>query len=192
MFRQLFINMKKSFFFGGLLLAVALIGVACSKGPINNSTSMQILSSEFKPGQPIPVKYTCDGENSIPPLEIVQVPEEAVSLVLIMDDPDVPKDLRPDGNFDHWLAWNISPRTKEIKEGVEPDGIIGNNSRGDSGYTGPCPPDREHRYFFKLFALDTMLEIPQSTMKADLEAAMKGHILQQAVLMGVYNRPQNQ
>ncbi|MDP2650809.1 MAG: YbhB/YbcL family Raf kinase inhibitor-like protein [bacterium] len=150
---------------------------------------MRLESSAFEHEGVIPAKYTCDGGNINPPLKISEVPEGAKSLVLIMDDPDVPKNLRPDGMWDHWLVWNIPPATTEIPEGQEPAGVVGKNTGGSFGYRGPCPPDREHRYFFKLYALDTMFDLsPETTTKSDLEAAMQKHILSQAELMGRYNR----
>ena len=163
---------------------------------------MRLESPIFEHKGSIPSKYTCDGENISPPLKISGVPEGAKSLVLIMDDPDVPKSIRPDGMWDHWLTWNIPPETAEIPEGQDlpalPDRqaggrqgrwVVGKNTGGSFGYRGPCPPDREHRYFFKLYALDTTLDLPaDTTTKADLEKAMEGHILSQAELMGRYNR----
>lgn len=153
---------------------------------------MKLESSAFEHEGVIPAKYTCDGENVSLPLRITEVPANVKSLVLIMDDPDVPKHLRPDGIWDHWLVWNISPETTEIFEGKEPQGTIGKNTGGKFGYQGPCPPDREHRYFFRLYALDTILDLaPDTTMKTDLEAAMQGHILAQTELMGRYNRAES-
>ncbi|MBI2506745.1 MAG: YbhB/YbcL family Raf kinase inhibitor-like protein [Candidatus Colwellbacteria bacterium] len=153
---------------------------------------MKLESSAFQNNQSIPSKYTCDGENISPPLIISEVPEGAKSLVLIMDDPDVPKNLRPDGMWDHWLVWDIPPVATEIREGTSPPGVVGKNTGGKTGYAGPCPPDREHRYFFKIYALDTMLDLSaETTTKADLEAAMQGHISGQAELMGRYNRTGN-
>ena len=150
---------------------------------------MKLESSTFENNGLIPPKYTCDGENISSPLQISGVPEDAKSLVLIMDDPDVPKDIRPDGMWDHWLVWNIPPATTEIPEGQEPAGVVGKNTGGSFGYRGPCPPDREHRYFFKLYTLNVMLDLsPETTTKSDLEAAMQNHILSQAELMGRYNR----
>ena len=150
---------------------------------------MKLESPVFEHEGIIPAKYTCDGGNINPPLKISEVPEGAKSLVLIMDDPDVPKNLRPDGMWDHWLVWNIPPATMEIPEGQEPAGVVGKNTGGSFGYRGPCPPDREHRYFFKLYALDTMFDLsPETTTKSDLEAAMQKHILSQAELRGRYNR----
>lgn len=151
---------------------------------------MQLTSSSFQHGSSIPSTYTCDGNNTNPPLSISDVPEGTRSLVLIMDDPDVPTSIRADGNWDHWLIWNIPADTKEIPENSVPNGaVVGKNTGGDNRYGGPCPPDRQHRYFFKLFALDTLLNLPNdSTTKADLLMAMDNHILAKAELMGTYNR----
>ena len=150
---------------------------------------MKIVSTAFEPNQLIPAKYTCDGENINPLLQWSDAPEGTESLVLIMDDPDVPKSIRSDGIWDHWLVWNIPPETTEIGKGEEPMGTVGKNTSGNFGYQGPCPPDREHPYFFKLYALDQTLDLPrETTTKKDLEAAMNGHILAQAELMGRYER----
>lgn len=150
---------------------------------------MNITSPAFGHNQSIPAKYTCDGENINPPLLISAVPPEAKSLVLIMEDLDVPKYIKPDGMWDHWLVWDMLPATTEILEGREPRGIIGENSGGGKGYAGPCPPDREHRYFFKLFALDlASLGLPDSASKAEVEKAMESHVLAEAHLIGHYQR----
>lgn len=151
---------------------------------------MKIKSRAFENGGVIPAKYTCDGENINPSLEISEVPDGAVSLALIMDDPDVPKSVRPDGVFDHWILWNIPAGVSSIAEGSLPNCVIGKNTRGNNQYTGPCPPDREHRYFFKLYALDTELKLdPNSGGKVDLLDAIAGHVLAEAELMGRYERP---
>ena len=153
------------------------------------SSNMKITSSAFGHNQSIPSKYTCDEDNTNPPLEFSDLPEGTVSLALIMDDPDVPKHLRPDGNWDHWLVWNIPGDTTGIPEATVAPGVTGKNTGETNKYQGPCPPDREHRYFFKLYALDTMLELdPQTTTKADIEQAMDGHTLDKAELIGLYNR----
>ena len=149
---------------------------------------MKIESSAFENNGTIPEKYTCDGENISPPLEFTGIPNNAVSLVLLMDDPDVPTSLRPDGMFDHWVVWNIPAGTQGIAEGQVPDGVEGKNTAGGNGYTGPCPPDREHRYFFKLYALDTTLELSPDSVKKDVEALMKGHVLEEAEIVGRYDR----
>lgn len=169
-------------------------GISCQSGkeqqqPLSLSQSdMQILSSAFENEGLIPSKYTCDGENINPPLEIREVPDSARSLVLLMDDPDVPRSIRPDGMWDHWTVFNIPASTAMIEENSVPAGVVGLNSSGAGKYGGPCPPDREHRYFFKLYALDTMLDLSASATKADVEKAMDGHINAEAVLVGKYNR----
>lgn len=154
----------------------------------NIFTSMNIQSSAFQNGMPIPEKYTCDGADTNPPLSFLDVPAEAKSLVLFMDDSDVPKSIRPDGMWDHWVVFNILPDTREIKEDAIAPGVYGKNTFGKTAYGGPCPPDREHRYFFKLYALDGVLDLPEGASKKDVEQAMEGHILAKAELMGTYNR----
>jgi Raf kinase inhibitor-like YbhB/YbcL family protein len=149
---------------------------------------MKLTSSAFSQGEKIPSIYTCDGDNINPPLEITGVPHDAKSLVLIMDDPDVPKNLREDGMWDHWVVFNIPPDTRIVEENSEPEGTPGTGTNGETGYFGPCPPDREHRYFFKLFALDTLLDLPEKTTKTAVENAMAGHVLFHAELMGRYER----
>ena len=149
---------------------------------------MKLSSPAFQHKGTIPEKYTCDGGNITPPLIISSVPSGALSLTLIMDDPDVPKDLKPDGMWDHWIVFNIPPGLSEIKEGEEPEGTHGMGSSQNLDYFGPCPPDREHRYFFKLYALDTKLDLPEKSGKQEVENAMKGHILAETELMGRYNR----
>jgi Raf kinase inhibitor-like YbhB/YbcL family protein len=146
---------------------------------------MKLTSSAFKNGQKIPSRYTCNGENLSPPLGIADVPEGTRSLALIMEDPDVPKNIRKDGMWDHWMVFNMPPDLSEIQEATEPRGTAGKGTNGEAGYFGPCPPDREHRYFIKLFALDTKLELPAKSTKADVEKAMDGHILAQTELMGL-------
>jgi Raf kinase inhibitor-like YbhB/YbcL family protein len=149
---------------------------------------MQISSPSFKHHEAIPSTYTCDGANINPALIISEVPSQAKSLVLIMDDPDVPKFVREDGLWVHWLMWNIKPDTTLIPENTAPLGIVGKNTRDLNAYGGPCPPDREHRYFFKLYALDVILDLAATADKKQLEQAMQGHIIEQTELIGVYNR----
>lgn len=153
--------------------------------------TLSLTSPAFQTGTSIPSQFTCDAENVSPPLSIAGVPEGAKSLVLIMDDPDVPKALKPDSVFDHWALFNISPETKEIAQAGSA-GTAGANGAGKNQYTGPCPPREyepsEHRYFFKLYALDIMLDLPAGASKADVLQAMEGHVLEQAELMGKYRR----
>ena len=150
---------------------------------------MKLSSPVFEHGGKIPPKYTCNGENINPPLTISGVPSGAESLVLIMEDPDVPRNLRADGMWDHWIVFNIPPDTLEIPEGKEPQGIHGRGTGGNFDYMGPCPPDREHRYFFKLFALDGKLDLAKGAGKGEVEKAMEGRILEKFELMGLYEQP---
>lgn len=155
---------------------------------ITPTNAMTITSTAFEHNELIPAKYTCDGENINPPLTFSNLPQNAKSFVLLMDDPDVPKNLKPDGVFDHWVVYNIPPTTKEFAENSAPPGTQGTNGAGKAAYTGPCPPDREHRYFFKLYALDTELDFPNPPSKSQVEQAMQGHIIAQSELMGRYNK----
>jgi Raf kinase inhibitor-like YbhB/YbcL family protein len=154
---------------------------------------MKITSNAFPHDGAIPPEFTCDGANKIPPLTFEAVPAEAKSLVLVVEDPDVPKGMVPGDVFDHFVVFNIPPKTEGMKEvdTVLP-GTYGENSAGQSAYTGPCPPDREHRYFFKLFALDTQLALKKGSKKKEVLEAMEGHVIAKAELVGRYNRPQNQ
>ena len=150
---------------------------------------MKIISTVFSEGAPIPPKYTCDGENKSIPLKWQDIPDGTKSLALIMDDPDAPM-----GTWVHWVVYNLPPTIKELKEGLSTAPILANsavqgrNSSKKTGYSGPCPPDREHRYFFKLYALDCMLESLLGLTKAALLEAMQGHILEECQTFGVYDR----
>ncbi len=149
---------------------------------------MKITSPAFEEGGIIPSLYTCEGKNISPPLLFLSLPKNAKSLVLIMDDPDVPKTLRPSGMYDHWIVFNIPPSTQKIEQNEAPAGVQGKNTGGKNQYTGPCPPDREHRYFFKLYALDTLLNLKEGVTKEEVENAMRGHIIDQCQLMGRYEK----
>ncbi len=149
---------------------------------------MKITASEFKNGGKIPPKFTCDGNNVNPELHIADVPEKARSLVLIMDDPDVPEFVRADRMWVHFVVFNIPANVRTIPENSIPPGVMGKGTGDKMVYEGPCPPDREHRYFFKLYALDCMLDLHEGATKKEVEKAMIGHILTQAELMGVYDR----
>lgn len=142
---------------------------------------MKLSSAAFKDGQVIPAEHTCDGADRIPPLDIADVPENAKSLALIVDDPDAPM-----GVWDHWVVWNIPASTKRIA--AQPSGVAGKNSWGKLSYGGPCPPSGTHRYFFKLYALDALLDLPAGSNKQSLIAAMKGHLIAEATLLGTYRR----
>ena len=150
---------------------------------INYNTNMILASSAFENNGAIPSEFTCDGSNVSPPLSISDVPKNAKSLALIMDDPDAPV-----GTFTHWTVWNISPQKPQFSKGEKISLPQGKTSFGKLGYGGPCPPSGTHRYFFKLYALDTLLDIDESSNKKDLEQAMNGHIIEQATLVGKYTR----
>lgn len=149
---------------------------------------MLLTSSAFQQGGEIPSKFTCDDKNINPHLRISGVPSGAKSLVLIVDDPDVPVAVRKDRMWVHWVVFNIPPTVHEIAEHSRPPGTQGKNTGGTLEYQGPCPPDREHRYFFKLYALDNMLSLKEGATKEEVEKAMAGHILTQTELMGRYER----
>ena len=147
-------------------------------------SELKITSAAFVTNGYIPARFTCDGTDISPPLEIANVPGEAKSLALIVDDPDAPV-----GMWVHWVVWNIDPLTREIAEDNVPrDAAQGKNDWKRNSYGGPCPPSGVHRYFFKLYALDSRLNLGTGTTKADLEKAMHGHILAKAELIGLYKR----
>lgn len=147
---------------------------------------MKLKSNAFENNERIPSKYTCDGDNVNPQLSISEVPKNAKSLVLIMDDPDA---IKPAGKvWDHWIVFNIPSEAKEIPEAQEPQGVQGITSFGGLGYGGPCPPDAEHRYIFKLYALDTELSLNEGITKVEVETAMQGHIIEKTELIGRYER----
>lgn len=149
---------------------------------------MKLSSEAFKHNGSIPSKYTCQGLDINPPLEFIDVPPNAKSLALIMDDPDVPERIRKDRLWVHWVAFNIDPKTRKVEEGAPSLGTLGQNTGGMNRYMGPCPPDKEHRYFIKLYALDTQLNVREGVSKEELLKAMDGHILAQAELMGRYEK----
>lgn len=142
---------------------------------------LKVSSKAFQIEELIPLKYTCDGSNINPPLDIEHIPEEAKSLVLIVDDPDAPIN-----TWVHWIIWNI-PVTHHIKEN-QVHGIEGINDFQQHHYGGPCPPSGTHRYFFKVYALDELLNLPTTTNKFQLEKAMSDHIIAFGELIGLYKR----
>jgi len=153
--------------------------------PTKNITviQMQITSPSFNNNQNIPEKFTCKGQNINPQLNIEQIPKQTKSLALIMYDPDAPK-----GTWTHWIMWNI-PIITEIKEDSVPQNSVqGLNSAKQNNYMGPCPPSGTHRYFFKVYALDTTLNISQNSTKANLEQAMQNHILEKTELIGLFSK----
>ena len=182
--------MNKKYFI--LFVLLILIYGFVERGSLQEGdTKMAIVvtSSAFKEGGMIPPKYTCDGDNISPPLQWQQVPQGVKSFALISDDPDAPV-----GIWVHWVMWNIPAEANGLPENVPagkdlPNGSKqGVNSSRKQGYSGPCPPSGTHRYYFKVYAIDTMLNLPADSTKQDLLDAMEGHILAEGSLMGKYRR----
>ena len=146
-----------------------------------NTNQLKLISTVFSNNGHIPPLYTCEGKNINPPLKVENVPDGTKTLAIIVEDPDAPR-----GTFDHWVVWNISPN-EAIAENSN-SGINGTNSFGKTGYGGPCPPSGEHRYFFKVFALDSELDLLAGSTKEELLDVMKGHVLASTELMGVYQK----
>jgi Raf kinase inhibitor-like YbhB/YbcL family protein len=150
---------------------------------------LTLTSAAFQDGGAIPSAYTCDGRDLSPPLAWSDPPADTKSFALISDDPDAPM-----GTWVHWVAYHLAPSMRQLSEGVPRDQELPDGTRqgmtdfGRIGYGGPCPPSGTHRYFFKLYALDTMLALPPGATKSQLEEAMNGHVLAQAQLMGTYRR----
>jgi Raf kinase inhibitor-like YbhB/YbcL family protein len=160
-----------------ILLFVGVISAPAQKGGME----MKLTSPEFKNNDFIPKKFTCQGEDINPLLTIEGVPKQAKSLALIVDDPDAPM-----GIWVHWVVFDILPASEIEENSIS--GKQGRNNSASNNYHGPCPPSGAHRYFFKLFALDTMLNLREGITKAELENAMKGHILAEAQLIGLYQK----
>ena len=155
--------------------------------------TLEIRSPAFAHQGEIPMRYTCDGADVSPPLEWSGVPEGTRSLVLIVDDPDAPDPAAPRMTWVHWVLYNIPPASGGLPEGVAPSDLPpgtreGLNDWKRTGYGGPCPPVGRHRYFHKLYALDTVLPDLGTPTKAELERAMEGHVLARAELVGTYER----
>jgi len=163
--------------------AVLLLN-AVARAQISPEAVMELSSPDFSNGGPIPKRFTCDDVNHSPGLRIRGVPKAAKTLVLIVDDPDTPR-----GTFNHWLLWNLSPDLKEINTNSVPNGAVqGVNDFKRNAYNGPCPPAGEHRYYFRLYAVDIPVNLPPTARRADIDKALRGHILKDATLMGRYAR----
>ena len=175
-----------------LMLGVLAAGCTSSKKEGGGNVRMDLeVGSVFHNGEYIPVEFTCDGEDVNPPIFIGHIDPNAKSLAIIVDDPDAPM-----GTFTHWIAWDIPP-LGEIPKGVPREGVVeapirmvqGRNDFGRIGYGGPCPPrGRPHHYHFRVYALDTELDLPAGASRKDLERAMEGHIIQEGELVGLYER----
>ena len=158
--------------------------------------TLQITSSAFQQGGAIPARYTCEGEDASPPLAWSGVPSNAKTIAMIVDDPDAPDPAKPQRVYVHWVVYNIPAATtslaeKASKSGMPKGAVQGKNDWGKAEYGGPCPPIGRHRYFFKLYALDTELTGMKGATKADLERAMNGHVLDTGDLMGTYQKAAN-
>lgn len=147
------------------------------------TSTMRVESPAFGHEERIPSKYTCDGEDISPPLAINNAPNGTVSFVVIVDDPDAPSHI-----WDHWVLFNIPATTTRLGEGTKRGGTSGINSWGRLGYGGPCPPSGEHRYLFRVYALDTSLRLPEGATKTTVIDALQGHVLEKITLMGRYSR----
>jgi Raf kinase inhibitor-like YbhB/YbcL family protein len=185
-------NARRNLLFIAALFG-CLITASCSDEPKpakEQVMNIPITSPAFASGRPIPAEYTCEGSDVSPPLQWTNAPANTKSFALIADDPDAPM-----GTWVHWVLYDLPPNTTELPEGVVktrdlPGGAKqGLNSWPRLGYGGPCPPPgRPHRYFFKLYALDAMLDLKPGATKKDVEAAMQGHVLAEGQLMGTYQR----
>ena len=158
-----------------------------------NASNMSITSEAFEHNNHIPSRYTCDGEDISPPLAWRHLPAGTESLVLIVDDPDAPDPAAPKVTWVHWLLYNIPASWQGLEEALTAENLPDNTRQGRNdwkrtAYGGPCPPTGRHRYFFKLYALDTVLPDLHEPTKAKLENSMQGHVLAQAELIGTYQR----
>ncbi len=145
------------------------------------SGTLQVTSPSFKENELMPAKYTCEGINVSPPLDIKNIPAQTKSIAIIMDDPDA-----AGGTYDHWIVWNLEP-AQAIAENIEA-GILGRNGSGNTSYKGPCPPTGTHHYHFKVYALDMMLTLKEGSSKAELQTAMQEHIIANGDLVGLYQK----
>lgn len=171
-----------------------LIPLASASRIMDTNSGLSLTSSAFSDGGSIPPQFTCDGNEVSPPISIADVPEGTKSLALIMDDPDIPQQFKDQMRVDayaHWILFNMSPDTTDIPTGGLA-GTPGANSAGQNAYAAPCPPPQyepsTHRYVFSLYALDTTLLLNPGASKADVESAMRGHIVAQTRLVGLYGR----
>jgi hypothetical protein len=155
--------------------------------------AIKVTSSAFQQGGSIPAKYTCEGQDISPPLAWSGAPSSAKTIAMIVDDPDAPDPAKPQRVYVHWVVYNIPAATNSLSENASKSGmpkgaVQGKNDFGNAGYGGPCPPIGRHRYFFKLYALDTDLTGLSAPKKADLERAIKGHVVDSGELMGTYQK----
>jgi Raf kinase inhibitor-like YbhB/YbcL family protein len=189
---------KQTFAYGIGIFVLALVMVALQAVAETSAAEttppppqLTLQSAAYNHETAMPARFTCEGEDVSPPLSWLNVPEKTQSLALIIDDPDAPDPAKPTKTVVHWVVYNIPPSVNKLDEGIKklPEGAVaGANDMGNAGYKGPCPPIGEHRYFHKLFALDTVLKLPEKADKAKLLEAMEGHTLAQTVLIGKYQK----
>jgi Raf kinase inhibitor-like YbhB/YbcL family protein len=183
-------NLRTSGFLGAAIILAAGLGVP---GKDKAAMTLTLTSPAFSNDGSIPATFTCDGDDSSPPLSWTGVPAGARSLALIVDDPDAPDPAAPQRTWVHWVLYDIPPSASGLKQGVSsrelpPGTREGLNDWRRSGYGGPCPPVGRHRYFFKLYALDVELPDLAKPNKSKLEQAMQGHVIEIAELIGTYQR----
>lgn len=177
-----------------ILIAGLVIGSVLNSVLFSGDTSFKITSPAFGNGSYIPEEYTCKGSNINPQLNIMNVPNGTESLAIVMDDPDA-LDIPWVGTiWVHWLVWNIDPETTLIEKNSTPSGaVVGINSFGRNDYGGPCPPEwRDHRYHFRLFAIDKELNLSSNSVKGTFMDAIEGHIIGQTALIGRFQKQENQ
>ncbi len=189
-----------------IVLAFAWLGSSCSKKEVASASAsvepapgvevakLEVTSTSFPSGGPIPAKHTCEGEEVSPALAWSEPPPATKSLAIIVDDPDAPDPAAPKMVFVHWVLYDVPPATRQLAEGAKnaanagPGARDGKNDFGQTGWRGPCPPKGRHRYFHKVYALDTVLPDLNQPTKAELEKAMSGHVLAKGELFGTYEK----
>ena len=176
-------DIKSILVVGMIVIFIIVMNIGCVENQQGRFGNMKLSSSVFEDNKAMPSEYTCDGADVSPPLSFSSIPENTKSLALIMDDPDAPM-----GIWVHWLVWNIPVNKTGFSKGENITYPNGKNDFGNFGYGGPCPPSGIHRYFFKLYALDTTIELNEGSTKKQLESAMSGHIIEEAQLIGTYKR----
>ena len=172
---------------GGLVWSGQKFGSSAStllQIQMNTMKTITLTSSAFLDNTLMPARFTCDGENTIPPFEISNIPTQAKSLALVLHDPDA----QAPGGWTHWVKFNISTETTQIEEGKEPEGFSGEGGGGSLVYQGPCPPSGTHRYIFTIYALDKVLTLSEGATETELKEAMATHILGEGTLTGLYKK----
>jgi len=169
--------------FGGIFLSASHSSAPAPENKGHDIATLTITSPAFAPNTMIPEKYTCQGANINPPIHIEGIPEGTKSMVLILNDPDAPVN----GGFDHWVMWNIDQTMPDIPEGYH-GAMQGFNSSHKKGYIGPCPPQGTHHYHFKVYCLNSLINIPPDSYGEKVERTIKGRIIAQGELIGLYTK----